>query len=262
MGKKIVCTGRGGTGKTTFVALVAKYLDSHLLLIDADSDQNLADMLGVDLQREGMRTVSEVLFDIQKSKTYKELNSMPLPDKIEYLLNTSCLYESEKFDIISIGVKWTKGCYCMPNNILRSIIPKMANSYEYIIIDSPGGLEHLNRRIVSEIDDIFVILDPSKKALRNVERMRKIASEIGIHFSNLYLIANYRFNKTTEEYIQNINGNYLGKIEYDPNLEEYSWSGKSLLELVQSSPALSSIKKILTKAGYKIRQNGKLKRRM
>ena len=255
MGKKIVCTGRGGTGKTTFVALVTKYLDSHPLLIDADSDQNLADMLGVDLQRRGIRTISEVLFDIQKGKTYKELNSMLLADKIEYLFNVSCLYESEKFDLLCIGVKWTKGCYCMPNNILRSIIPKMANSYEYTIVDSPGGLEHLNRRIVSEIDDIFVILDPSKKALSNVQRMRKIACEIGIHFNNVYLIANHKFKEATEQYVKNINGNYLGKIQYDPKLEEYSWNGRSLLELPQNSPAFLSIGKILIKARYKTRQN-------
>ncbi|MEA1963896.1 MAG: AAA family ATPase [Candidatus Aerophobetes bacterium] len=248
MGKKIVCTGRGGTGKTTFVALLAKYLGAHPLLIDADSDQNLADMLGVDLQKEKIRTISEVLFDIQKGKTGKELSSMPIPQRIEYLLNASCLYESKKFDMVSIGVKWTKGCYCMPNEILRTMIPRMAGDYEYTVVDSPGGLEHLNRRVISEIDDIFVILDPSKKALNNVERMRKITSEIGIHFNNIYLIANHRFNKVTEEYIQNINGNYLGKIEYDSEVEKYSWNGKSLLELPQDSPAFSSVKKIVDKS--------------
>ena len=255
MNKKIVCTGRGGAGKTSFVALATKYLNSHPLLIDADSDQNLADILGVDLQKEGIKSISEVLFDIQKGKASKELSSMPLPDKIDYLLSASCLYESEKFDIISIGVKWTQGCYCMPNNILKSVIPKMANSYEYVIIDSPGGLEHLNRRVVSEIDDMFVILDPSKKALNNVERARKIASEIGIHFNNLYLVGNYKFKKATEEYIKGISKRYLGKIEYDLNLEEYSWSGRSLLDLPPISPALSSVEKILKKAGYKIRQD-------
>ena len=193
-----------------------------------------------------------MLFDIQKSRGYKELISMPLPEKIEYLLNASCLYESEKFDLVSLGVKWTQGCYCMPNNILRNIIPQMANSYEYTIIDSPGGLEHLNRRILTEIDDIFVILDPSKKALNNVERIKKISSEIKIHFSNIYLIGNQRFKKVTEQYIQEVSKNYLGKIEYDSDVEEYNWKDKSLLELPEGTLALSSVKKILIKAGYPI----------
>ncbi len=249
MSRKIVCTGRGGTGKTTFVALAALCLDSHPLLIDADSDQNLADMLGINLEKEKIKTISEILFDIQKKKNTKELNSLSLPEKIEYLLNFSCLYESEDFDLISIGVKWTQGCYCMPNNILRSILPKLAESYRYTIIDSPGGLEHLNRRIVSEVDDIFVIIDPTVKALKNMERLKKIASEVGISYKNIYLVGNYRFKREKEKLAKS-SGNYLGKIEYDPELEEYTWNGRSLTDLSQNSPAFSSIREILKKAGY------------
>lgn len=249
MSRKIVCTGRGGTGKTTFVALAALCLDSHPLLIDADSDQNLADMLGINLEKEKIKTISEILFDIQKKKNTKELNSLSLPEKIEYLLNFSCLYESEDFDLISIGVKWTQGCYCMPNNILRSILPKLAESYRYTIIDSPGGLEHLNRRIVSEVDDIFVIIDPTVKALKNMERLKKIASEVGISYKNIYLVGNYRFKREKEKLAKS-SGNYLGKIEYDPELEEYTWNGRSLTDLSQNSPAFSSTREILKKAGY------------
>ena len=44
--KTIVTIGRGGTGKTSFVALMTKYIikigDTPLLLVDADPDQNLA----------------------------------------------------------------------------------------------------------------------------------------------------------------------------------------------------------------------------
>lgn len=226
-------------------------MNSHPLLVDADSDQNLAEMVGKDLQKEGIKTISEVLFNIQRNKSNEELTSMPLPDKIEYLLNVSCLYESEKFDLLSIGVKWTQGCYCMPNNILRSVMPKMANGYKYTIIDSPAGLEHLNRRIISEVNDIFIILDPSRKALNHVERVKKIASDIGIHFSNIYLLANHRFEGKKEEYVQKTGESYLGKIQYDSKLEEYSWTGRSLLELPDTSPALSSVRKILERAGYK-----------
>jgi hypothetical protein len=86
MGRKIVSTGRGGAGKTTFAALATRYLSGPLLLVDIDSDQSLADMLGIDLEKEGVRTVLDILFDIQKKQGYEELGSMPLPEKIEYLL--------------------------------------------------------------------------------------------------------------------------------------------------------------------------------
>lgn len=55
--KKIVTIGRGGTGKTSFVALMTKYFietaQSPLLLVDADPDQSLAEMIGVDPKEQG-----------------------------------------------------------------------------------------------------------------------------------------------------------------------------------------------------------------
>ena len=93
MAKIIVSTGGGGTGKTTFVALAARYLESPFLLIDFDPDQNLADMPGIDFGNSSIMTVSGALYGvIQKSKSVTEFNSTPLHNQIEYLLQSDCLY--------------------------------------------------------------------------------------------------------------------------------------------------------------------------
>lgn len=251
MGKRIVSTGRGGSGKTTFTALATKYLARPLLLIDIDPDQSLADMLGIDLEKEGVRTVLDILYDIQKKEGYEELSAMPIPDKIEYLFSSECIYESKEFDLVSLGVKWTDGCYCAPNNLLRGIIPRLAQNYAYALIDAPAGLEHLNRKVTSRIDDLFVILDPSMKSLKNVDRIQRLTKEVGITYNNFFTVANYRFNEELEKRIQNGSRAYLGRIEYDARVEEYNLDGKSLLELPQDSPASLSVKKVLEKAGYK-----------
>ena len=132
MGKTIVTTGRGGAGKSTFVSLAARYLACPLLIIDIDPDESLSEMLGVNLEKEGKRTILDVLFDIQKKKGYESLSSMALPDKIDFLFNSECIYESKIFDLVSLGVKWTEGCYCAPNNFLRAIIPRLAENYTSI----------------------------------------------------------------------------------------------------------------------------------
>jgi CO dehydrogenase maturation factor len=170
MGKTIVSTGRGGAGKSTFAALAVRHLKTPPLLIDADPDQSLAQLLGVDLADAGVNTISDVLYKLQKPDSYKELGSRRLAEKIEYLLNLSCLYESARFDLITLGVKWTRGCYCAPNDVLQSVLPGLAQDYEYTILDSPAGLEHVNRRIVNKVDDVFVLIDSSAKAVRNAER--------------------------------------------------------------------------------------------
>jgi CO dehydrogenase maturation factor len=209
-------------------------------------------MLGVDLEKEGVRTVLDVLYDIQKKEGYEELESMALPEKIEYLFGSECLYESEAFDLVSLGIKWTEGCYCFPNNLIRTIIPKLAQNYAHTFIDAPAGLEHLNRNVTSEVDDLFLLLDPSLKSMKNIERVQRLTGEIGISYRNYFLVSNHRFNESLDARIEGNGAVHLGRIDYDPIIEEYNLAGRSLLELPESSPACVSVKQILAKAGYTI----------
>jgi CO dehydrogenase maturation factor len=253
MATMIVSTGRGGVGKSTFAALAVRHLKSPPLLIDADPDQSLAQLLGVDLAEAEVNTISDVLYRLQKPDSYKELGSMRLPEKIEYLLNLSCLYESPRFDLVTLGVKWTRGCYCAPNDVLQSVLPGLARDYAYAIVDSPAGLEHVNRRIVQDVDDVFALIDPSGKALRNVRRLSEIADSIGVSYRNLYLVGNHRFSPAAEERLGELDGAvYLGRIEPDEDVQEFDWEGRSLLELPEDSPASRSVAAIIEQAGYDV----------
>jgi CO dehydrogenase maturation factor len=251
MGRKIVATGRGGAGKSTFVALIVRYLKPPTLLIDLDPDLSLADMLGADFRKEEKRTVSEALYDvIETRKRGKGSVSITTQELMESLLWSDCLYEDVGFDLITLGTKLTEGCYCPPDELLRKSIPKLANNYTNVVVDSPAGVEHLNRNIVSDIDDLFVICDPSEKSLKHIEIIKEIMKQVGIRYNHFYLVANYEFDEKAEEYLQNSGEVYLGKVDYDADLEQYNLKGKSLLELPEDSPASLSIKRILTKAGY------------
>jgi len=251
MTRKIVSTGRGGAGKSTFVALIVRYLKPPTLLIDLDPDLSLADMLGADFRKEEKRTVSEALYDvIETRRRGKGSVSITTQELMESLLWSDCLYEDADFDLITLGTKFTEGCYCPPDELLRRTIPKLAKNYTNVVVDSPAGVEHLNRNIVSDIDDLFVICDPSKKSLKHMGIIKEIMKQVGIRYNHFYLVANYGFDEETEDYLRNSGEVYLGKVDYDVDLEQYNLKGKSLLELPEDSPALLSIKRILAKAGY------------
>lgn len=255
MGRTMIATGRGGTGKSTFAALCVRHLGATPLLIDADPDQSLAALLGVDLAAEDINSISDVLYKLQKPDAYEELGSMPLAQKMEYLVNLSCLYESENFDLLTLGVKWTRGCYCQPNNVLQSIVPALAKNYRYTVLDAPAGLEHVNRRIMTKIDDVFVLVDPSAKALRNARRLTEISDAIGISIGHIYMVGNYRFTPEMEEQMDPVEGaSYLGRVAPDEAVQSFDWQGRSLLELPEDSPAIESVAGILQKAGYDVGQ--------
>jgi CO dehydrogenase maturation factor len=251
MSRVIVTTGRGGVGKSTFAAIAAGQLKPPPLLIDADPDQSLAQLLGVDLAEADVNTISDVLYKLQKPDGFRELASMRLAEKIEYLLNLSCIYESPGFDLVTLGVKWTRGCYCAPNDVLHNILPALAADYACTIVDAPAGLEHVNRRVVQKIDDVFALVDPSSKAVRNARHLAEIAEAVGITYSNLYLVGNCRFTPEMEARLDGLDGaSYLGRIEPDERVARFDWEGRSLLELPADSPAVRSVAAILRKAGY------------
>jgi len=261
-GRITLAAGRGGTGKSTFVALVARYLKPPLLLLDIDPDQSLGNMLGVDVEkarieteigREApLKTLSDLTSDIEEEDAFIELGGGPPTVKIPLLLQWYTQYHSDKFDLISIGPRWTEGDYRSANFLFEFIIPSIGDKYANIVVDSPAGLEHLNRKVVPDIDDLFLVLDPSIKAIKHVERVKKITKEVGISYRNLYLVGNYEFNGNAEQYLKRTGETYIGKVDYDAKVKKYNLEGKSLLDIPANSPACLSVQRILKKAGYDI----------
>ncbi len=252
--KTLVTIGRGGTGKSSFTALMAKSFietyQSPLLLVDADPDQNLGEMLGIDLKEAGKSTIAELLVStfIEQGGT---TIGVPPTQRIESRIWEKGLYESENFDFLSVGTKWVEGCYCMPNSALKGALESLTKNYKYILVDSPAGLENLNRRITSNVNDIFDILDHSKKSQDHVRRAVKIANEVDMKFENFYLVGGYRFPAELGKQAEaDLKFKYLGKIEADETLDEYVLGGKSLLELPKDNKAYLSVKEILKTLGY------------
>lgn len=252
--KKLVTIGRGGTGKTSFVALSTKYFIetgvTPLLLVDADSDQNLAEMVGVDLKQEGKKTISELLMETFLEKGGTSMGIAPT-ERIENRIWAQGMHEGDFFDLIALGTKWVEGCYCLPNAALKGALESITKNYQYVLIDSPAGLENLNRRITSSVNDIFDVIDPSKKSFDHIERAYRIAKEVNIDFENFYIVGGFRFPENLKNRTENdLKLKFLGKIAHDENVEQHVLEGKSLLDIPPDSPAYVSVKKIIEKIDY------------
>ncbi|HEX3001315.1 MAG TPA: AAA family ATPase [Methanoregula sp.] len=250
--KTIVTMGRGGTGKTSFVALMAKYLigsgNGPLLLVDADPDQNLAEMVGVDLEAAGKKTIAELLSEtfIQQGGT---TIGIPPSKRIENRIWEEGLYEGEQFDLFSVGTKWVEGCYCLPDAALKNALSSITRQYRYILIDSPGGLEHLNRKIASNVDLIFDIMGPSSKSFAHVKRAHRVISEVGIRFDRFLVIAGYGFADNPDPgALAGLGLPYIGRIAQDETIAGMVLSGKCLLDAPEDSPAYRSVRDIVEKS--------------
>ena len=108
--------------------------ETPILLIDADPDQNLSEMLGIDLNAEQKKTISELLVE-----TFLESGGttvgVPPSKRIESKIWELGLLEGKLFDFMAIGTKFIEGCYCLPNNALKNALEGLIKSYKYVIID-------------------------------------------------------------------------------------------------------------------------------
>ena len=96
------------------------------------------------------------------------------------------------------------------------------------------------------MEDVYDVIDSSKKAFEHVKRAQKIAREVGIEYENFYVVGGYRFPTHLEAEAKNrVQTRYVGKISYDENVENFIMNGRSLLELPSDSPAYISVKNIL-----------------
>jgi CO dehydrogenase maturation factor len=249
MTKTFVTMGRGGTGKTSFVSLVARYFiekgATPLLLVDADPDQNLAEMVGVEPESSGKKTIAELLSDTFITSGGTTIG-IPPSIRIENRIWQEGLYEGKQFDLISVGTKWIEGCYCMPDAALKNALSAITGQYRYILIDSPGGLEHLNRKIASDVDTIFDVMGPSSKSFAHVRRAHRVIEEVGIRYRHLYVVGGYGFPEDLGTRASAETGlPYLGKIAADTRVAEQVLAGKSLLDLPLDLPAYHSIASML-----------------
>jgi CO dehydrogenase maturation factor len=251
MGKINVITGRGGTGKSTFTALFARYLHAKsLLLIDLDPDGSLAKMLGVDLEKEAKVTISDALSKIiEKGKESKGKEDSP--DLLRRMMEDGAIiYRDKKFDLITLGTKFAPGCYCLPDEMIKETLRNIHKNYEMILVDSPAGLEHLNRKVTPDINDLFVVLDPSEKSAKHIDRIKYVTKGVNINTNQFYLVGNYRFTEEIEAYLLRSGEKYLGRIAYDPLVRQHNLKGESLFNIPDDSPSSLSVKKILLEAGY------------
>jgi CO dehydrogenase maturation factor len=188
---KIVISGKGGTGKTTVSALLVSALantgKNPVLAVDADSNANLNEALGVDLQ-ETFGSMREEAF------TKNIPQGMNRTEYIKYRF-FKVLVESEGFDLLTMGRPEGSGCYCFPNSLLSECISLLERDYPFIIIDSEAGMEHISRGTIRSPDILLIVSDPGVRGIRTARRIRELAISLGMENVPMFLV----FNRYTSE---------------------------------------------------------------
>jgi CO dehydrogenase maturation factor len=150
---------------------------------------------------------------------------------------------------VALGTKWVEGCYCLPDAALKRALERLVRQYRYLLIDSPAGLEHLNRRITEEVDLIVDLVGASKKSFDHVARARRVADESGVRYGRFVVAGGYQVDSAMESLASSTGMPYVGRVEADPVVAAYTLEGRSLFDLPPGNPGLASVGAILGRAG-------------
>lgn len=247
MAQHIAVAGKGGTGKTTFTALLIRYLidnnKDNILAVDADPNANLNEALGL--------TVTTYISDIlEETKDPKAIPSGMSKDIfIDYRM-AQALVEHEKLDLLVMGGPQGPGCYCYPSDLLRKQIENLTGNYDYLIVDNEAGLEHISRGILPQVHHLFVISDASVRGIRSAGRVHQLVKSLGNKVENLYLVVSKVGEEGIEpltEEIQKTGLDLIGTIPLDPSVVKYDTEGKPLFHLPDDSRAVQAVADILQK---------------
>jgi CO dehydrogenase maturation factor len=251
-GLVVSVSGKGGVGKTTITALIVRLLsDSRqgsLLVIDANPDSNLPDVLGVPYTKTVGMSATQMKKQVERGELPPEVTKRDLLEAKVF----EVLEESQSFDLLVMGRTEGEGCYCLVNNLLTHIIDTLMKNYDYVVMDMEAGLEHLSRRTDRDVDTMIIVTDTSHMGLQTAKRIKELAKEVHIQLKKIYLIGN-RFPPDMEPMIKEeaakIGVEYAGIIPLDENVMRFNLTAQPLLKLPEDSPALRQLKSILTRIG-------------
>jgi len=229
---KLAISGKGGVGKTTLAAALARSFVSQgkaVYAIDADPDSNLASALGVaDPESiEPLVSMKELIHERTEHKegsygTFFKLNPhvSDIPEKFSRI--------ADGVNVLTLGTiyKGGGGCACPENVFLRTLISHLIiQRDEVVLIDFEAGLEHLGRATARGIDALIVVVEPGRRATGTAGVIRRLASEIGIR--NLFIVGSKVASDEHREFIKKAAGDIpvLGYLPLDEDILRSDFEG-------------------------------------
>jgi CO dehydrogenase maturation factor len=216
---KILLCGKGGSGKSTIGALLAKSMAANgykVLVIGSDeSNFGLHRQLGMELPSDFMNYIGG-----KKAMITRMMKSIPkgkpvsIFDKIWRIEDVPEEYLSEKngIKLLAIGKihDFGEGCACPMGALSKAILENLeVKDKEAVIEDTDAGIEHFCRGVEQGCDIILVVIDPSYESIMLSGKIAELADSIK---KPLYFVLNNVNTETRKFMLASVDQNKIATI--------------------------------------------------
>lgn len=251
---KIAITGKGGVGKTTFAATLARlYAEEgrNVLAADVDPDANLGLALGFSEEE------LDSIVPISKMRRLVEERTGAGPDNQYYKINPKVDDIPDTYGKVCNGVKLLvlgtvetggAGCVCPEHVMLRRIINNLVlHRGDVVVLDMEAGLEHMGRGTTEGMDQFIVVIEPGARSIQTYRNVKRLALELGV--KQVRVVASKIRDEKDEQFIlEKIPAeDFLGFIHYHPSIMEADRLGKSPYDC--SPELVKEVKDIVQRMG-------------
>ena len=249
----IAVAGKGGVGKTTTCGMLIDYLCKKnrgpVLVVDADANSNLNEVLGVEVET-SLGQIREEMAQAELKGTIPK--GMTKADYAEFKFN-SAIIEEDDFDMLVRGRTQGKGCYCYVNGVLKTQVDKYAKNYSYIVMDNEAGLEHVARGTLPHVDTMLLISDCSRRGIQAAARVAEMVEEMELHPGKMGLIVNRAPGGVLEDgvmaEIEKHGLTLFGVLPHDEAVYRCDCNGEPSAKLPESDPMKNALKGIMAQIG-------------
>ncbi len=246
---KIAVTGKGGVGKTTFAATLARLYAEEgrpVLAADVDPDANLGLALG--FSEEELASI----VPITKMRKLIEERTGANADNTFYRINPKVSDIPDTYGKVCNGVRLLvlgtvdtagSGCVCPEHVMLKRIINNLVlHREDVVILDMEAGLEHLGRGTTEGMDQFVVVIEPGARSIQTYQNVKRLAAGLGV--KQVRVVANKIRDEKDESFIREKipPEDLLGFVHYDPDVIDADRNGSSPYDSSRST--VEEIRKI------------------
>lgn len=177
---RIALAGKGGAGKTTISATLARLearRGARVVAIDGDSNPNLGAALGLD------RSLLAVFESLPASLVSRRLDGPALRVSVEEVLARHAAIGPDGVALVSMGAPGhaAEGCMCSAHATVSALLSDLGREPDTVtVLDMEASPEHLSRGTTRSADVLLLVTEPYYRSLETTRRLAQLASELPI----------------------------------------------------------------------------------